>query len=251
MHLPDSCTDHTSDSAGPSACWLYIFQLHRKLEHRQQLYTAGKQKREEKYLHKIQKLFCLPLFAELFCEEFTSLARIYCSYFISKTHPVCQVTLLVEMISKWSNDVGGYMMPQIKSIWAILYNPKSHTSCKNLPSFHGNYMYMTNDDGFLDKRMHANIAAYIWWNSTGNSIYFKSLKSQWFSGPYMSNRLHTQIQTFKHTQYEKMKTSLKIHIQYEWVLSLTLKNSKVSADLTSIGSLFHSVEAEKPKLLSP
>ena len=29
------------------------------------------------------------------------------------------------------------------------------------------------------------------------------------------------------------------------------QDSKVSADLTSIGSLFHSVEAEKPKLLSP
>ena len=32
---------------------------------------------------------------------------------------------------------------------------------------------------------------------------------------------------------------------------LTLKDAKVSADLTSIGSLFHSVGAEKPKLLSP
>ena len=40
-------------------------------------------------------------------------------------------------------------------------------------------------------------------NNNNNNIYFKSLKSQWFSGPYMS--IHTKIQTFKHTQYEKMK----------------------------------------------
>ena len=37
-------------------------------------------------------------------------------------------------------------------------------------------------------------------NSNSNSIDFKSLKYQWFSGPYMSNT-HTQTQTFKHTQY--------------------------------------------------
>ena len=53
--------------------------------------------------------------------------------------------------------------------------------------------------------------------NNSNSIYFKSLKSQWssgVSGPYMSNRQHTQIQTFKCTQNEKMKkTSPKIHIQ--------------------------------------
>ena len=41
--------------------------------------------------------------------------------------------------------------------------------------------------------------------ASSNSIYFKSLKCQWFSGLYMSIRRHTLIQTFKHTQYEKMK----------------------------------------------
>ena len=39
------------------------------------------------------------------------------------------------------------------------------------------------------------IGAYI--NSNSNSIYFKSLKSQWFSGPYMSNtHTNTNIQAY-------------------------------------------------------
>ena len=34
-------------------------------------------------------------------------------------------------------------------------------------------------------------------NSNSNSIYFKSLKSQWFSGPYMSNTYtNTNIQAY-------------------------------------------------------
>ena len=45
-------------------------------------------------------------------------------------------------------------------------------------------------------------------DSNSNSIYFKSLKSQWFRGPYMSNRQHTQIQTFKCIQNKKMKKKL-------------------------------------------